>query len=236
MNSHARLATECTTMRINAKGAGPISKLSRRQRVWGALGATLTGIGGLFLLLDRAPVAGPGGGPALMATSGVDRGVSQILDLAGTIEPGRWKGIVIHHSGSAVGSAESVTRQHQDMGLRGLGYHFVVTNGKGGPDGQIAVGYRWTDQLPGAHTSGVDADRFNREYLGICLVGDGDRRPFTDAQLGALAELVGELTEACGIPGENVVLSRDVSPSAGPGRLFPEAAFRARLDVVMSRS
>ena len=236
MNFFARLATERTTMRINAKGSGPISKLSRRQRVWGALGATMTGIGGLFLMLDRAPAPNGVAGPALMQTSTTDRGVAQILELAGTVEPGRWKGIVIHHSGSAVGSAESVTRQHQDMGLRGLGYHFVVTNGKGGPNGQIAVGYRWTDQLPGAHTTGVDADRYNREYLGICLVGDGDRRPFTDAQLGALADLVSELAKACQIPADHVMMSRDISPSAGPGRLFPEAAFRTRLVSLMSRS
>lgn len=234
MNPHARLATDRTTMRINpAKGAGPISKLSRRQRVWAALGATMTGIGGLFLALDRAPTAR--GGLALMQTAAPDPGVSRILDLAGSIEPGRWKGIVIHHSGSAVGSAESLTRVHQDMGLRGLGYHFVLTNGKGGPDGQIAVGYRWTDQLAGAHTTGVDADRYNREYLGVCLVGDGDRRPFTESQIAAAAELVAELARACEIPADHVVLSRDISPSAGPGRLFPEAAFRTRVGALMAR-
>lgn len=223
-------------MRINpAKGAGPISKLSRRQRVWAALGATMTGVGGLFLALDRAPMAPSSSGLALMQTSAPDPGVSRILDLAGSIEAGRWKGIVVHHSGSVVGSAESVTRNHQDMGLRGLGYHFVVTNGKGGPNGQIAVGYRWTDQLAGAHTSGIDADRYNRDYLGVCLIGDGDRRPFTDAQIAAASELVAELARACDLSAQDIVLSRDISPSAGPGRLFPEAAFRTRVSTLIAR-
>lgn len=219
-------------MRISAQGSGPISKLSRRQKVWAALGATMTGIGGLLLALDRGPAGGAG--LALMQTSGEDPGVARVLDLAGSIEPGRWKGIVVHHSGSMVGSAESVTRRHQDLGLRGLGYHFIVTNGKGAPDGQIAVGYRWTDQLAGAHTTGAEADRFNREYLGVCLIGDGDRRPFTDSQIAAVSELVLELARACEIPAENIVLSRDISPSAGPGRLFPEAAFRARLRSLLT--
>ncbi len=216
-------------MRIGHATTGSKFNLSRRHKVWIALGATLTSIGGLLLALDRGPVAGASGGVALMQTATRDEGIARILSLAGSIEPGRWKGIVIHHSGSVVGSAESVTQRHQELGLRGLGHHFVVTNGRGAPDGQVAVGYRWTDQLPGAHTSGADADRYNREFLGICLVGDGDRRPFSDRQIASVAELVAELADACDIPAENIVLSRDVSPSAGPGRLFPEAAFRARL-------
>ena len=85
----------------------------------------------------------------------------------------RWTGIVIHHLGQPFGTAESVHRMHLGWGYQGLGYHFLIGNGNGLADGEVHVGYRWNQQLPGAHVVGPDATKLNEHTIGICLVGNG---------------------------------------------------------------
>jgi len=59
--------------------------------------------------------------------------------------------------------------------------------------------------------------------------GSYSKRAFTERQLNALTLLVAELQAHLDIPDDQVMLHRDVAPRSGPGRLFPEIAFRARL-------
>lgn len=189
---------------------------------------TLVG-GGLLALEDR-----PGPAPtALAALDGAQREAPSelpaILDRIQGEKADGWRGIVIHHSATRSGSADSIKQQHLDAGLNGLGYHFVIGNGQGQADGAIAVSDRWIRQQPGAHTVGPNADAHNNFDIGICLVGDGERRRFTKEQLKSLAQLVEMLRDAYGIGLEDVVLHRDVAPTASPGRLFPNAAFRRSL-------
>jgi len=204
----------------------PWRRLSRTQAVWGALVAAMTGVGGLLMLLEDRPVGANAPLALVSLTDAPGRSLDAIFDTRAPIETGRWKGLVVHHSGAPMGSPESITEDHNNRGFRGLGYHFVISNGQGAPDGQVFVGYRWQDQLPGVHVAGPLAEQFNRETIGICLVGDGERRAFTEAQLASLARLVSALRDETEIPAESVYLSRDVSPTSGPGRLFPEAVFR----------
>lgn len=205
-------------------------RLPRRHVVWASLLASMSGAGGMLLALDDSP-GSAAGAPVL---AGVERGpatagMSAIFETKAPIEPGRWTGIVIHHSSSALGSAETLTRQHVARGFRGLGYHFVISNGQGGPDGGVFVGYRWQEQLPGVHVMGPKAEHYNRQTIGICLVGDGERRGFTQVQMERLAELVSALQSRLGIPDGRVVLHREVAPTSSPGRRFPEVAFRQML-------
>lgn len=205
-------------------------RLARAHVVWGALVASMTGVGGLLLALDRTPV----GPTSALAMVNLDRGAptsdfDAIFQTKSPIKPGTWTGIVIHHSGGAIGSPESLTQQHNARGFKGLGHHFVISNGQGATDGQIFVGYRWPEQLPGVHVAGTKAEQYNRQTIGICLIGDGERREFTPAQMSRLAELVSALQSKLNIPDRNVVLHRDIAPTASPGRLFPEAMFRQML-------
>lgn len=207
-----------------------LSHFGRSQIVWASLLASMTGVGGLLLALEDRPLTSG------VVLAGVDSAISTtglgaILHASKPIESSRWRGIIVHHSGSQSGSATSVADQHLARGFKGLGYHFVISNGQGAPDGQIHVGYRWMEQAAGAHASGPDADRLNRETIGICLIGDGDRRAFTPAQLASLTSLVAMLQDAANVEGGRVYLSRDVSPTSAPGRLFPESAFRQQLAV-----
>ena len=206
------------------------AQFSRSHVVWASLTLSLSLVGGLLLLLEDQPL------PTSQAIQLVDlnpqsglESIEVIFQGGIEIDDASWRGIVIHHSGSPVGSADSITRQHQERGFAGLGYHFVIGNGQGMGDGELHVGYRWVDQLPGVHVAGPQADVLNRQTIGICLIGDGDRRSFSRQQLASLAQLTGLLCQRLKIDRSQVVLGRDVSPTSGPGRLFPEAAFREQL-------
>ncbi len=211
----------------------PESARPRRPHiVLGALVASMTLVGGALFLVENHPGLG-GVAPAAAALeprSAPAAPVNQNLIKANRpLESGRWAGIVIHHSGSPAGSLDSIARQHEAAGLKCLGYHFIISNGQGAPDGQISPGPRWLDQLPGAHAKGPASEALNRKTIGICLVGDGESRTFTDAQIDSLARLVAQLQKQFNIPATAVVLHRDVASTSSPGRLFPEAAFRSRL-------
>lgn len=150
---------------------------------------------------------------------------------SGLPDDGRWQAIVIHHSGTSAGTVEEIARLHRQWGLPTLGYHFVIGNGNGEPDGDVLAGPRWIAREPGAHVAArpggasPDAAWFNEHAIGICLIGNGERRAFTDAQMANLVRHVRQLQAAYGIPDSNVVLHSQLAEVASPGRWFPHAQF-----------
>ncbi len=129
-----------------------------------------------------------------------------------------WHYIVIHHSATDEGSAAIFDKWHRQRGWEGLGYDFVIGNGHGSADGAVEVGYRWRQQLVGAHAGNK---RMNEEGIGICLVGDFTRTRPTSAQMRSLARLCNFLSAYCGISADNVLLHGDVRQTTCPGPLFP---------------
>lgn len=168
--------------------------------------------------------------------------VPRVVPRDASFERGRWRAIVIHDSRSPAGDLASIERRHVDAGLAGLGFHFVIGNGQGLADGLVAVGYRWERQLPGAHASAamrmpratranpvpLDATALNRSAVSICLVGNGERRAFTDLQLRELAALVRALQAELGISAADVFFHAELVPGAPAGH-FPAGEFRAAL-------
>ena len=145
-------------------------------------------------------------------------------------KPGRWRGIVIHHTDTAGGSPESIDRYHRENNgwENGLGYHFVIGNGSGMPDGEVAVSRRWQEQLDGAHTKRVsDAKRHlfnltdktppNSVLVGIALVGDFEEAMPTPKQLAALRGLLTFLRAEYGIGLAGIVGHGDLMNTKCPG-------------------
>lgn len=200
---------------------------NRARTVWLCLMGAMTAVGGSLLLLDRnnAPRVDGRAMPALVATGTVES-ADWMLKANKPLDRNRWKAIVVHHSGSAVGSPDSIAKEHNKLGFKGIGHHFVIGNGRGMADGDLHVAYRWVDQLPGAHAGGRNEKFYNNNAVSICLVGDGSREHFTAAQLQRAAVLVKKLCAELNIPLDNVYLHRDVAPTADPGPLFPEQQFR----------
>jgi len=187
----------------------------------------MLGGAGLLVALDGGHRVGLDGLalPAL-AASGRPVSLESVFETRAGLERARWGAIVIHHSATPYATAESLDLAHRELGLTELGYHFVIGNGNGLGDGQVHIGSRWLDQAPGAHAAGEHADWYDRHSIGICLVGNGDRRPFTRAQIQRLTQLVIALARELGIPPERILLHSDIAPTTDPGWNFPEGAFR----------
>jgi hypothetical protein len=144
----------------------------------------------------------------------------------------RWKGIVIHDLGRPAGDAEFVHRLHLSYGYSGLGYHFLIGNGNGLGDGIIHVGYRWSEQKAGAHVarSAPNDRELNERTIGICLIGNGERMPFTDNQIQSLISLLRRLQVELDIPRDAIRLHSEVAPGvSSPGRFFPIGRVRSQL-------
>lgn len=212
----------------NAKtqGIGQRSKI-----VWASLAGAMTAVSAALLALDHdAPARLDGLALPPLVSTYPQASLEAIFETRAAVQDGRWRAIVIDHSASPYGTPDSIDQAHRETGRRGLGSHFVIGNGNGMGDGEVHVGYRWLDQDAGAHTAGPDGDRLNRHGIGICLVGDGSRRSFTDAQLKSLMDLVSALAREYDIPAAQIVLHADVAPTDGPGRYFPAASFREQVD------
>ncbi|QDU40748.1 N-acetylmuramoyl-L-alanine amidase [Maioricimonas rarisocia] len=135
-----------------------------------------------------------------------------------------WKYVVLHHTASSRGSVESIHRAHlqrRDAAgrpWRGIGYHFVIGNGQGMPDGAIESTFRWEEQASGAH-AGIGM--YNQVGIGICLVGNFETTPPTAAQLKSVRRLVALLKKRYDIGSREVIRHQDVKATACPGRMFP---------------
>jgi N-acetyl-anhydromuramyl-L-alanine amidase AmpD len=192
----------------------------------------MTTVGALLFALDGRPISRIDGLalPALVAPAGPSS-VEVVFRTRAPLDRQKWLSIVVHHSGAMSGTPASLEAQARAMNLHGLGYHFVIGNGHGIGDGELHVGYRWLDQLPGAHVAGTgrDADWHNLHSIGICLIGNGDRQEFTPAQLRRLSQLVDALARELKIPRERIALHSEIAPVSSPGLLFPTASFREQL-------
>jgi N-acetyl-anhydromuramyl-L-alanine amidase AmpD len=144
-----------------------------------------------------------------------------------------WRYIVIHHSATDSGSAGAFDAQHRRRGWDELGYHFVIDNGQGGPDGNIEVGSRWRSQKWGAHCGGTPNNEYNNYGIGICLVGDFSSSPPSEAQLAALRRLAADLALTYGISPEDIICHCD-APNATTE--CPGAALRAYVRGTLRRT
>jgi len=138
-----------------------------------------------------------------------------------------WKYIVLHHSANPDGSYDQIDREHRKvLGWQGCGYHFIVGNGTGSPDGQIEVAQRWTNQKNGVHTRNGKNTDVNEYGIGICLVGDLDKAPPTPRQIAATKALIAYLGDRYQIPPDHIGTHARLanSPTACPGKNFPEQA------------
>lgn len=204
--------------------------------VWGAFGAAMALACGVLVLGDAD---GPRAVPAMHVAT-LSKSLDGIVPREAALDRARWNAIVIHHSATPAGDAGSLARMHVAAGLDGLGYHFIIGNGQGLPDGYVEAGSRWHRQQPGAHVAaadsipgavarvaatGVSAEDLNRRGIAICLIGNGDRRPFTDRQIHELGALVRRLQADLNISADRIFLHSDVAGTTSPGRFFPVSSF-----------
>lgn len=121
------------------------------------------------------------------------------------------KKLFVHCSATNWGEVMEFDRWHKARGWSGIGYHYVILNGR--PfrdvgyleilDGQIQPGRHldddpiYEDHEVGAHVAGR-----NSSSIGVCLVG---REKFSDRQLLALKHLLADLKDRFGLTWDDVL-------------------------------
>ncbi|MCA8986404.1 MAG: N-acetylmuramoyl-L-alanine amidase [Planctomycetaceae bacterium] len=139
-----------------------------------------------------------------------------------------WKYVVLHHSGTEAGSVASIDQFHKTRldaegnPWRGIGYHFVIGNGQGMPDGKIEATFRWQEQCEGAH-AGITL--FNQFGIGICLIGNFDDSAPTKAQLVSLKKLLRQFDQQQNLQIEAVTTHGIIKATRCPGTHFPVEQF-----------
>ena len=127
------------------------------------------------------------------------------------------KRAIIHHSASPDVPASTIHGWHLGQKWAGIGYHFVIRQ-----NGVIERGRpEWA--------LGVHAGPGNTDSIGICLAGNFEAGKPTPAQMDALVWLLRDyLMPKYGKL--SVIGHRDVMQTACPGRNFPWAELRERLE------
>ncbi len=174
---------------------------------------------------DRRP-ASPAETPAqISARNPLPRSIQRAIDKA-PVRPGRWQYIVIHHSGVDTGTVKAMDQYHREVRHmeNGLAYDFVVGNGSGMGDGEIAVGQRWTKQLDGGHLA---SEAQNKVAIGICLVGNFDTHQPTRREMESLRALVQALMARCDVTPRAVKTHQQINivHTRCPGARFPASSF-----------
>ena len=127
------------------------------------------------------------------------------------------KRIIIHHSASADVPASTIHQWHLNQGWSGIGYHFVIR-----ANGTIERG-RPEDTI-GSHSG----PQGNGDSIGVVLTGNFEIGAPATAQITALASLIKDLRGRYG--NLAVIGHKDVMATACPGRNFPWAELRKRLE------
>ncbi|MCC7145212.1 MAG: hypothetical protein IT443_02065 [Phycisphaeraceae bacterium] len=192
--------------------------------VLGSLLAAMTIASALLLILQPAPAV-PFSHIRLLSTDRATSPVEQLFQTINPVQSGRWKSVTVRLSGNTYGSAQTVTSQHELLGLRGLGYHFVMGNGSASPDGQIEVGFRWQHQMESAMPLGTPAD--SPDHIQICLIGSARDGGSTPRQVQELVWLLRNLQLRLGISADKISFVQ-VGPFA-VGAAFPEMLIRQQL-------
>lgn len=146
----------------------------------------------------------------------------------------RWKAIIIHHTGKGNGNMAMIDEYHRNVKRwEGVGYDFVIGNGKGSGDGLVEVTFRWRRQIAGAHCGGTRNNWANEAGIGICLVGDFTKTRPTYRQMQSLKRLVRFLQKRYKIPTSRVYGHCETPGytrgSVCPGKYFPMAGFKRSL-------
>lgn len=138
--------------------------------------------------------------------------------------PALRKGVVIHHSGTAMSAGGSnpkaYARYHvEDKGWPCIGYHYVIQ-----PDGTVYKTLNPEDK-------GYHAGDVNSSHFGVCFSGDFDREEVTDAAFNAGARLVANILNNMTVGDGAMIRHSDVASKTCPGTKFPWAAFVATVKV-----
>jgi N-acetyl-anhydromuramyl-L-alanine amidase AmpD len=75
---------------------------------------------------------------------------------------------VIHHSATDHGTVDQFRVMHKQRGFADIGYHYLIGNGHGTPDGHIGMGRDESKDGAGVYGN-------NKQKLHVCIVGNFEK-------------------------------------------------------------
>lgn len=142
----------------------------------------------------------------------------------------RWNYIFIHHSAGNYGNIDFIQKVHRDRQkndpVDAIPYHYIIGNGNGMREGEVAYDWRQEYDIWGAHLSSGNSFK-NFLGLGICLIGNFEKYHIKNKQYDALVSLTRDLMGKYSIPIENVSGHGYTKGehTKCPGKLFPMDKF-----------
>jgi N-acetylmuramoyl-L-alanine amidase len=168
-------------------------------------------VGAVALMVMEVSPSLPTRNLAAMAEGSAAGKVVQQTDVP--IQASKWRHVVVHSSAEGRDIARKC--------------HFLVLPEPGG-DGVVFVATElWKGQLAGEHAYG--RYDYNRDSIGVCLMGDFSRKAPSNEQYTALVALVQYLQAFFEIEPARVYLYRDLVGGDWPGKAFPTSDFSSRL-------
>ena len=231
--------------KTSVKRKKPVSQ-KRVAVVLASLVGAMTVCSSTLLLMEGGALGTGFPGFAVRADSFAAR-----LEPAVTLQPESWNYIIIYESGDLSAGADSLAEGRLTGGTTTpprpkANFHFVIDraeSGSGTMDGELEVGTSWQNQVTGAPFAGWPDQRYHlvtpyNNAVGICLAGDLNRKPLSEAQHQTLLRLVRELQHRLNIPKERVLFQSDPDlwdPGLGPKQANPAQqayarSFRAELE------
>ena len=126
--------------------------------------------------------------------------------------------VIVHHSASSDVAAKTIHSWHLNQGWSGIGYHFVIRR-----NGNIERGRELS--AIGSHSG----PKGNGDSVGVCLTGNFEIDKPTAAQINSLVWLILKYLEPR-YGNLKVIGHRDVMATACPGKNFPWADLKRRLE------
>jgi hypothetical protein len=141
--------------------------------------------------------------------------VAAMVDLGLPLRPKGWNFIIIYESADLAARADSLA----DGRLTGgsfpttvrpkANFHFVIDSAFSGTmDGALETGTSWKNQDLGAYAGWPDSRShpisLYNDAVGICLAGDLNRNPISEAQQQTLIHLVKVLQQRTHVPPEQI--------------------------------
>lgn len=169
---------------------------------------------GTFVLVLLESKAEPLPSPLdrLIAVPSPSIDIGQITQTDVPLQLVKWRNLVVHSSASAGSELAK-------------GCHFLVVPGADGRGGSVVATDRWKQQADGRHVQVAGFD-YNRNSIGVCVIGEFSSRPPSRDQFDAVVGLVRQLRRQCGVPADQVYLARQLPlAQRTPGEAFPMDLF-----------
>jgi hypothetical protein len=175
-----------------------MSDQPRVAKVLFVLFISMTACAAVLLAINGKP---PSAGPFCLSTYYRLDPVEDAVWSQATQSTSRWNCIEIYFSRTKAGNIEQLASLAGYTSSDQIDCHFVICNGLGGTDGEILSTKKWQRQwsvIPSRDWYGTP------QTLRICVVGDGEETPASNAQIRRVEALVEKLSRRFRIEAESV--------------------------------